>query len=378
MIGWLRRRTGPILLCAFACAGLAFAIATALPDTHTAEAVVVVPSGGNSGLSPGEASNLATTYATLIPEDRAILQNAAAKLGLGPVVVRRNLSVTHDFDTSILRLVYSDPDSTLAQRGSRVIAESIEGPKPISPRIAPRSISVVALPNSTTSKSLGPPQAAVLGFILGLIGGSLLMLAWERSDARIRDANALGAEIGCPTSSLGQASDESIVALLDRWADLGAATPLRVALLAATSSAEDDCVRAAQRLAQVGPRAQRKVARIGEPAAQTDPQILLDIGGAIGGLAAGERLVRLADLIVLVVVDGTASDDLRRALDVLEQFGSRPDWALFVDRTSGETGHPSPPSVAPTPTPQLRPDRWTPVGTVTPADVPTRRAGAAE
>jgi hypothetical protein len=334
----------------------------------------VVPSGGNTGLSPGEASNLATTYANLIPEDRAILQNAATKLGLGPAIVRHNLSVTHDFDTSILRLSYSDPDPTLAQRGSSVIAESIEGPKPVSPRIEPRTISVVALPNSTTTKSLDPPKAAVLGFILGLIGGGLLMLAWERSDARIRDAKALGAEIECPTSSIGQASDQSIVALLDRWADLGATTPLRVALLAATTSAEDDCVRAAQRLVQVGPRAQRNVARIGEPAAQMDPQVLLDIGGAIGGLAAGERLVRIADLIVLVVVDGTAIDDLRRALEVLEQFGSRPDWALFVDRTSGETRHPSPPSIAPTP--QLRPDRWTPVGTVTPADVPVRRAGA--
>ena len=369
-----------MLACAAACASVALLIALVLPDEHTAEAVVVVPSGGKSGLSPGEASNLATTYANLIPEDRAILQTVAANLDLDPTTVRKNMKVTHDFDTSILRLSFSDPDQAVAIRGSRVIAQSIEGPTPVSPRIAPRSISVVAIPNATTTKSFGPIDAAVLGFLLGLVGGSVFVLAWDRADPRIRDAKTLGAEIGCPATSLRHASEESIVALLDRWVDLGGATPLRVALLAATPSAEDECMYAAQRLVQVGPQAQRRVARIGYPDVQTDPHVLLDVGGAVGGQAAGERLVRTADLIVLVVVDGTEVAGVRHALDVLDQFGSKPDWALFANRTARRARRPSAPAQAPglpsiAPASLRRPDRWTPVGTATPVDAPARGAG---
>jgi hypothetical protein len=358
----------------------ALAVATVLPDDHTAEAVAVVPSGGKTGLSPGEASNLATTYATLIPEDKAILESAAKKLRLHPARVRDSLQVTHDFDTSILRVLFSDPDPLIALQGSRAVAESIEGPRPVSKRIEPGSISVVALPSTTSTHSLDPAQAALLGLILGLLGGTVFMLAWDRADVRIRDSKLLSAEAGCPASSFRDASDESIVALLDRWTDIAGTTPLRVALLAATPSAEDECVRAAQRFVKVGPRAQRRVTRIGDPDAHVDPHILLDIGGAVGGLAAGERLARTADLIVVLVVDGTSTDDLRHALDVLEQFGSRPDWALFIDRSVREIGSVGPaeaPALAPVATTtRLRQDRWTPVGNVSRVDNPARRAGA--
>jgi capsular polysaccharide biosynthesis protein len=380
VISWIRRRGGPVLACASACAMLALLIALVLPDEHTAEAVVVVPSGGRSGLSPGEASNLARTYANLIPEDRAILEIVATNLDLDPTRVREHMTVTHDFDTSILRLSFSDPDPAVAIRGSRAIARSIEGPTPVSQRIAPRSISVVAVPNATTTKSFAPIDAAVLGFLLGLVGGSVFVIAWDRADPRIRDAKTLGAEIGCPATSLRHASGESIVALLDRWVDLGGVTPLRVALLAAAPSAEDACMYAAERLVQVGPEAQRRVARIGYPDVQTDPHVLLDVGGAVGGQAAGERLVRTADLIVLVVVDGTEVAGVRHALDVLDQFGSKADWALFANRTARGASRPSAPAHVPAhpsiaPAPLSRPDRWTPVGTVTPVDAPARGTG---
>lgn len=377
-----------MLLCGLVCAVLALVVSMILPDRHTAEAVAVVPSGGKNGLTPGEASNLATTYANLIPEDRAILQSTAARLGLDPVTVRSNLLVTHDFDTSILRVFFSDHDPAVALRGSRAIAQSIGGPNPVSPRITPNSISVVAMPRTTRSEGLQPLTAALLGFVLGLVGGSLLMIAWERADARIRDLKSLSTEVGCPASSLRRASDDSIIALLDRWADIGGTIPLRVALLAATTAAESGCDRAARRLVQVAPHAQRRVARIGDPEAQMDPHVLLDVGGEIGGPAAGERLARTANLIVLVVADETSLDDLRDALDVLDQFGARPDWALYVDRSdeaiprmiavpdyASEPRSSTPSPELPDQSPQL-PERWIPVGTPTREQAPARRAGA--
>jgi capsular polysaccharide biosynthesis protein len=380
MIGWLRRRSGPVLIAGIACAALAYAIAAFLPDRHTAEAVVVVPSGGTSGLTPGEASNLATTYANLIPEDRAILERTAARLRLDPVAVRQNLLVTHDFDTSILRLSFSDPDPEVAINGSRFLAQSLAGRNPVSPRIAPRSLSIVAVPTGTTTQSLEPFQALVLGLLLGLIGGSLVMIAWERADPRIRDVKTLGTEVGCASSSLQHASDESVVALLNRWTDIGGKTPLRVALLAATPLAEHGSERASDRLLKLVTRSHRQVVSIGEPGTQTDPQVHIDVGGAVGGAAAGERLARNADFIVLVVAEGTPVEELRHALDVLDQFGARPDWALFVDSVDKPTPQPST-TLAPPPEPatavasERSLGRWTPISTTSAADTRAKRAG---
>jgi capsular polysaccharide biosynthesis protein len=321
----------PVLVCGIACGILAFVIATVLPNKYTAEAVVVVPSGGKDGLTPGEASNLATTYTNLIPEDREVLARAAPKLGLTPAEVRESLLVTHDFDTSLLRLSFSNPDPAVAVRGSRIIAESIAGPKPVSARIAPDTISIVARPQEATTSSMDPLQAIVLGLFLGLVGGSLLMLAWDRSDARVRDTKDLGLEAGCAASSLRQASDGSLVALLQRWIDIGGTTPLRVAMLAATDLAEPGCERAADRLLQVA-RGHRQVVRMGEQPGQSELDIVLDVGGAVGGQKAGERLARNANLVVVVVAEETPVDDLRHALEILERFDARPDWALLVDR----------------------------------------------
>ena len=331
MSGWLRRRGLPVLVFGIVCGILAFVIASVLPNRYTAEAVVVVPSGGKDRLSPGEASNLATTYTNLIPEDREVLAGAAPKLGLTPAEVRKNLLVTHDFDTSILRLSFSNPDPAVAVRGSRIIAESIAGPKPVSARIASDTISIVARPQEATTSSLDPLKAIVLGLFLGLVGASLLMLAWDRSDARIRETKELSLETGCAASSLRQASDVSLVALLQRWIDIGGTTPLRVAMVAATDLAEPGCERAADRLLQVA-RGQRQVVRMGEQTDQSELDIVLDIGGAVGGPKAGERHTRNANLVVLVVAEETPVDDLRHVLERLEQFDARPDWALLVDR----------------------------------------------
>lgn len=378
MISWLRRHSAPVLGCAVACAGLAFAIATLLPDKNIAEAVVVVPSGGNSGLTPGEASNLATTYANLIPEDRAILERTARGLGVDPVSVRSNLVVTHDFDTSILRLSFSNEDADLALRGSRLLAQSIAGPNPVSPRIAPNSLSVVAVPTDTFTQSIGSIPAAILGFVLGLVGGGLVMLAWERADARIRDPATLGAEVGCAATSFRGSADESIVALLERWTDIAPAMPVRIALLPATPAAEHPCARAAERLIQLAPRAQRQLVRVGEDREHRDLDVVLDVGGAVGGPSAGERLARISDLIVLVVAMGTPVEDVQRALDVLHQFDARPDWALLVDRSTDARGKTTQTMGPPSPASTERRRERRPTGTATPAESPAQRRAAGE
>ena len=181
------------------------------PFTHAAQSVLFVPptpTVGGPG-NAGEAANLATTYADLIPEDRVILQHVADRVGRDLDTVRARLAVTHDFDTSILRISFSDPDAEVALAGARVLADSVTGRRPVSTRIAPRSLSIVHVPTAAVSQSMPRKRVAVLGMMFGLTLGLVLVLARERTHRRIDDLETLSAEVGCAASSLAAASEAS-------------------------------------------------------------------------------------------------------------------------------------------------------------------------
>ena len=301
------------------------------PFTYLAESIMVVPASPRQtgpGLA-GEASNLATTYADLIPEDRTLLENLATKLGLSVAEVRSAITVTHDFNTSLIRAGFSDLDPQVALSGARILAESVTGPSPVSPRVSPGSLAIVHLPTTATVGAMSKPKVVVLGLILGLALGLVLLLAWERADGRIDDVATFGAEAGCGASELESASDLSLAALLDRWSGMVDKTPTRIALLPVTTSAEAATAEAAQRLGQAGMPV-RLVAGAGATPAQQDARITLDVGGVPGSAAAGETLALTSDVIVLVAAKGSRLADLRSALAVLEQFGARPSWALLA------------------------------------------------
>ena len=90
----------------------------------------------------GEASNLATSYADLIPADRAIAQSLARKIGRDPDVVESNISVTNDFNTTIVRLLFSDSYPAVALKGARFWRIRFRA-RTVSAQIAPRSLTIV-------------------------------------------------------------------------------------------------------------------------------------------------------------------------------------------------------------------------------------------
>jgi hypothetical protein len=330
------------------------------PFTYVAESIMVVPASPRQtgpGLA-GEASNLATTYADLIPEDRTLLEHLATKLGLSVADVRSSITVTHDFNTSLLRAGFSDLDPQVALSGAKILAESVTGPSPVSPRVSPGSLAIVHLPTTATVGAMSKPKVVVLGIILGLALGLVLLLAWERADSRIDDVATFGAEAGCGASELEGASDLSLAALLDRWAGMVDKTPTRIALLPVTTSAEAATAEAAQRLGQVG-TPMRLVAGAGATPAQQGARITLDVGGVPGSAAAGETLALTSDVIVLVATKGSRVADLRSALAVLEQFGARPSWALLATppakpSSAGAPADVRPQKRAPTPKPTIK------------------------
>jgi capsular polysaccharide biosynthesis protein len=302
------------------------------PFGHVAESVLVVPSRpkvGGPG-NAGEASNLATTYADLIPEDRVILRNVAAQLKLDPETVRKAVSVTHDFDTSLVRISFSNSDPRVALAGARILAGSVTRPKPVSPRITPRSLEVVHIPTAAATQAMSRPKVAILGLILGLALGLVLLLARERSDRRIDDVETLGVEAGCAASTLKGVPDATVVALLDRWQAIVGKSPTRIALLAASERSEAAAQSVAARLAPASASQEPRIVSSDASRGTRDQRIVLEVGGTPGGSTAGERVALGADLIVLVVVEGTRSSEIAHTLTVLDAFGTSPSWALLV------------------------------------------------
>jgi hypothetical protein len=174
---------------------------------------------------------------------------------------------------------------------------------------------------------MGTKAVALLGAILGSVLGVILLLAWERSDPRIDDLETLDAELTCPTTSLEHSSDESTAALLDRWIALAGSVPAHVALLPVSANAEPAAVRACEELTRVG---SRKISAAEPSSSPEEEQIVLGVGGIPGSDRAGEGLAIHSDVSVLVVTKGTRIADLRRTLDVLEQYGVAPVWAVMA------------------------------------------------
>ena len=311
-----------------------------VPFSHVAESVLLIPptGGGGGPGNAGEASNLATSYADLIPADRAIAQSLAQEIGRDPDVVEANISVTNDFNTTIVRLLFSDSDPAVALKGARYLAESVSGPVPVSAQIAPRSLTIVRLPSQVTSQAMGTKSVALLGAILGTLLGFVLLLAWERSDPRIDDLETLVAELDCPTTSFEHVSDESKAALLDRWIALAGSEPAHVALLPVSANAEPAAIRTCDELVRVGSLTSRKISTpesslsLQEAPSLTlqEAEIVLGLGGIPGSDRAGEGLAIHSDVSVLVVTKGTRIAELRRTLAVLEQYGVAPVWAVMA------------------------------------------------
>lgn len=311
------------------------------PLSYVAESVLLIPptGGGGGPGNAGEASNLATSYADLIPADRAIAQALAREIGSDPDVVEKNLTVTNDFNTTIVRLLFSDSDPAVAMKGARFLAESVSGPTPVSAQIAPRSLTIVRLPNMVTSEAMGTTSVALLGAILGGLLGFVLILAWERSDPRIDDIETLDAQVDFPTTSLERLSEEATAALLERWRALSGPGPAHVALLPVSASAEPAAARVRQELARTGSLPSRRFSSAeAASAGGEEAQIVFAVGGVPGSDQAGEGLAARSDMSVLVVTRGTRIADLRRTLGVLAQYGVAPVWAVMA--RSGQPDRP--------------------------------------
>ena len=365
MLSTLRRpgSAGVILVCAVAVAMLAYFVATARSTTYKAEGLGVVVA--SASLTPDQANRLAVTYASLIPKDGAIRRRVAAALDITPADAGRRMSVVNDSETSLLRVRYRGTTAEDAVIGARTALLSLTGGNPVSPNIAPRSVGVVQFPGRVTA-SKNVTSSVVVGVLLGLGLGALLVIALERGDPRIEDADELEAFLGCPVSSFEPLSDVGVQALIDRWRVIAGEIAIRVALLPARDGFEREVREVTLRLAKaedgaeplaLGPRDDpegslgpyeasangngRKESasadsrrstpeRSGRRAKQPDRHLTLIAGHVPGEKGGGEALAMLCDLTVLVVPRRIRRSEVESAVGVLAKFGARPSWMILV------------------------------------------------
>jgi capsular polysaccharide biosynthesis protein len=330
-IAALVRRRGWILVTSAAVvAAVAMATASRAPVTYAADAMVIVPSGA-SALGPGnaaEANRLAATYSEMIPASTEIDDHVARELGIRPGSVASALSVSNVAGTSLLNIRFRSTASDGAIKGVTSVLNAVAGPVPATGAIPQGSLVVVRSPReaSSTSKPFG--AALPIGVILGLFLGAILVVAWERADARVDDAVTLGEVAGCPASNLDLLSTASMAALLDRWHALANTRAVRVALIGVRRGQLTATTDAAEQLVLAGRVEGRDVATADERS--VGHEMVIIAAGAPGGDESGESIALSSSLTVLVAPMSVRASDVRAAAATLRQFGAGPSWALIT------------------------------------------------
>ena len=319
--------------------------ATATPaGSYRAQVVMLVPPAGGptEGINPDDADHLATTYAGVIPADQDLLGLLAHATGQSSSQVGQNLSVVNEQNTSILQISFKASTAAVATQGARTVANLVSGPNPVPAGIVPSSIAVVALAQNpgTAAAAGGSSKAIVIGAALGLVLGLVLLVAWERSDPRIRDPRELADQIGCPATPVDRLSPTAAHALVERWASLTDRVPARVAILPADASVAGQTEDAIELLRDgAGPLARHVDARSGllhdelEHAGGNgdgSTGVVLVQAAPPGGESAGEATALGCDLAVVAVPAGARAAEIRQLAEELTNFGIMPVWALLT------------------------------------------------
>jgi len=359
LIPLLRRRWWLLVLTTVAVAAAGYAVTTLKEERHTAQALVVVPTG-TSSKAPGSANDaeqLAATYAALIPQDVSILREVGRVTGLPRERVERGIEVINTTDTALLELRFEDPEADRAVTGARSLARAVD--RGVSPNVPDGTMGIVRLPSEPLAATPGGDAAGLLaGLLLGLFLGCVTMVFLERADARGDDERDFADALGLPSTTLGRRSVGPQVPLIDRWEQVAARAGPRVALVPVTRRAQAAARRAAEALAEAACERGRYVVvdeAVSAPVlelatggggeaydrsdAPGDPTVLAP-AAAPGRDPSGEIVGLSSHVVVLVARRG---DPLRKAqarLASLRGLGIEVERTLVVPRRvrSGEGG----------------------------------------
>ncbi len=335
------RRGWVVIVAVAAVTALAVTVGAARPGSVLAQAVAIVPAGATAE-TPGnatQATQLAQTYVQAIPLDGAVLGAIARRVDRTPADVGTRVTVVGNPETSVLLLRYEDTDRDRAIAGTSTLLHAVTSSLPSARSVAPESLVLVRGPRVLRESSAAEDSTTIpIGVILGIVLGLVLIVAWERSDPRIDGPGELANAAGAPATALGDVAPGNIDALLERWRRLAGdgAGPHVVALLAGTRRAQGLVRPAAGELVGLS-AANGQLLRLATaappPGGGGERGLVVVTGGMPGGPEAGEAVAADAAVVVVAVPRGARAGELRESLEVLDQFGARPTWALLVRRS---------------------------------------------
>ncbi len=220
---------------------------------------------------------------------------------------------------------------------------------------------------TTTRHSTSGTIVLVLGGIFGILLGLILALAWERADPRFDRSAQVTEVLGVPTRLASELSDASAVAIMRQWQSEVGTESIRVAFLAGISSIQGPIGSVARRFAssanswgtqatvrqplptEVGRRrsdAERQGNQRRSPRAKPStapnrtaaPTIQFIVAGT-PGTEGGEVVAQQADLTVLAITPESKVREVQRSVEILEELGVTPSWALLIDSKVAGPSH---------------------------------------
>ncbi len=375
------RNLGIVVLITLVVVGIAVAIHRMRPPHYTAEAVLVVPSnsGSPSGSSdvvrsgrsrktihtnptyqgPGledQAQNLATTFASLIPEDQSVLRAASRQLGGSTSYVQSRLTAVNTANTSLVRVDYSGDSPSAALLGAISIARDVSGSHPVSPAIPPGSLVLVHLPTTTTTaytEAVLVGIAAVLGVALGL----LLVVVLDRANPRLETPRDVAALLDLPVIAASRLSGEVADRLVWDWYDIAAreqkfpeGSLVTAALVPTTKASELAAQELAARLTLSHDQSAAHETDGADTGWSPSPTALRAQSALVSqaspihvdAVALGKRhsfdlgSIVDHDLLVLVIARGTNARQVSTTVDHLAEVGRAPHAAVLTGRKASE------------------------------------------
>lgn len=354
-VATLRRRALVVLFAAALGMFGAWAVSSTQQTTYRARAVVAVPvfnppsddpaADPNLG-RPLDASRLALSYASLIPEDLSIFQAVSNETGIALDVLIKAITVENTLDTPLIEVVVvgTTADDVAATMASLVAA--VTGPTPASASIAPDSLQTVRIEAPVASSSISPMVAMLAGLVLGAAIGGVVAVFWERSQPRIDTASEVNTLIGFPAHDTRPVADESGAWILRRWSDMaGDAGRVLVVPCKPTKLAKVSSIVAA--LSEPVNIAAVDRPQTGSPSDTAVQDLVITVPGPDGGSLHRPLVVRLthlpgnsnnippkvdqAGVVVMTIPRGTRIAEVGAAVDLLASAGLTPAWAIVHD-----------------------------------------------
>lgn len=335
----VRRRSLPGLMIVVIVALLTAAYAGHSPKRYSAELVFVVPAISPGQAPPGnpdQADKLATTFASLIPEDRPLLSSVAKAAHVDPTLLQNHVTVTNDSGTALVRVRYAGDSPASTTRVLNAFSAVLTSASPPG-AIGSGTLQLVNPAQNITRSGHGLGSMLAVGLVAGIVLAVIAALALERSSPRVDSPTELADLTNAPVTTWRALTPGGISALVTRWRTMVALPYPDVALIG-VGVPHDEMVKIADkiesRLSQPKP-----ASRTGRPDGKNSGE-----GGDKGGLKLriadmadpdypGDEIAQIADMGVLIVVAGTPGATVSAMLRRLENYGTLSQWSIMIERS---------------------------------------------